>query len=118
MDNDNIAASIAQLKEAVENIKKFTDQAQVTLEAIRKDVTDRSHAVRNEFNGKFIVIDNKIDILSQELVSVKLKLEKRTCENHESGLKELNVKVNFLEKVTWMGLGGLTLVELILKVIK
>jgi len=118
MDNNDIAASIAQLKEAVDNIKKFTDQAQITLESIRKDVTDRSHAVRNEFNAKFSVLENKFDIMNNDVVDLRMKASDRTCINHADELKEMRGKVNFLERVIWMGLGGVTLVEFVLKVLK
>jgi molecular chaperone GrpE (heat shock protein) len=109
MDNNDIAASIAQLEEAVENIKEFTRRADATLEAIRKDVQDRSHALRNEFQSKFIVVENNVDIIRKDLTQVQLSLKERTCTAHGEDLKELKSSVKGLERVRDQFVGGVAI---------
>lgn len=118
MSDDNTQASIAELKEAVSNLKDFTRRAETTLEGIRKDVTDRSHALRNEFQVKFTTIENNIDDLKGKISNINVQLKDRTCIEHGSSLTELKNRTNFLEKVTYMGLGAVALFEIFLKVIK
>ena len=96
MSDDNTQASIAELKEAVSNLKEFTKRAETTLEALRKENKDGRHELRNEFQVKFITIENTIDSLR----------------------KDHDRKINILEKVAFMGIGGFALFELILKVLK
>ena len=118
MSDDNTQASIAELKEAVSNLKEFTKRAETTLEALRKENKDGRHELRNEFQAKFSSIENTIDVLRKEQSDIQIKLKDRTCADHGNLLTELKSKTNFLEKVTFMGLGGLAFFEIILRLIK